>query len=34
LHSLIDELQAGIITLHQTILAPCEQPLPVVQRSA
>ena len=34
LHTLIDELQAGIITLHQQILAPCQQPAPIVQLSA
>ena len=34
LHSLIDELQAGIMSLHQQILAPCLQPAAVVQLSA
>lgn len=34
LHSLIDELQAGIIGLHQQILAPCQQPAAMVQLSA
>ena len=34
LHALIDQLQAGIIALHQVILAPCQQPLTATQRSA
>ncbi len=34
LHSLIDELQAGIMGLHQQILAPCQQSATAVQLSA